>query len=347
MDSLDLEKMEEKARKGLPEASETDTYYKAWWSASKGGDRGKLGGVVIGAVLGTLIGTAVAGITAVAAGGIAPLLFATIVAGFAAGGMAYEAHEYNINGKIAGGVSGGLEATEAQIKEYTNVKFAEVNQKLDKLEKMVSGGKSVSKTGNSPHIPASQQVGEEEAIARIEKLHRQTQHCDAHHCGAETRKLMFWNVALIGVLVGVAAGALLAFGGLAGHVFEMLGGAGEALAHHPIGLYAASMATCGLIGASFGINRDLFREVFDTTDRWYKGLIGKGRENGKAPSHAQDTAQTPGSAPSRALPSAATREISPAQPYVVAKSDTHYRDRVMKEARQALLSMDHTTAIRH
>lgn len=349
VDSAELQKMEEKARKGLPEASETDTYYKAWWNAYKGGDRGKLGGMVIGAGLGGAIGTGVAAIATFATGGMAPLAFGMIVAGFAAGGMAYEAHDFSLTGKIAGGMAGGLETTEAQLKEYTSVKFDEVNRKIDTLTQLVAGGKSATAGEAKPLLsPANQQVSESEALERIETMHRQKQHCDTQHCGKENRKLVFWKVALMGALIGVVAGALLAAGGLTTEIFHLFGAAGKALApQSSLGLYAASIATCGLIGASFGINRDLYRQVFDVTDRWYKGLVFNGKSNEKAPARAQEAAPEHRTLVAE-TPATVTRDAQEAEPpYRKVKSDTHYRDRVMTEAKQALLSLDHTKAIRH
>jgi hypothetical protein len=143
---------------------------------------------------------------------------------------------------------------------------------------------------------------------------------------------------LNGLIAGLAAGALLAASGMAGHVIHGLG-VGET--------FAASMATMGMFGASFGINRDAFRQVFDKTDLLYKGLTEKSR----SPEAAIAVAPSPPPVPSV---NPTFNKTSPTASFITVvcaentdQTHTFHRDKLAASTKLALLNMDHSKAISH
>ena len=131
----------------------------------------------------------------------------------------------------------------------------------------------------------------------------------------------------------------MAFGGASEHVLHALGAASEPISQ--AGVYAASMATMGLFGASFGINRDVFRKIFDRTDKLFKGIVGNSHEIEKVIETKQPVVKP---------------IVNIENPVSTIVYDTyadtplpnpHHRDKVLEQARQALLSMDHTKAVPH
>lgn len=81
----------------------------------------------------------------------------------------------------------------------------------------------------------------------------------------DVKRPFHWRIALPGIAVGLGIGSLLAFGGGA----ELLSHAGFEIFE---GLHAATAATIGaggLMGASFGVNRGLFKTLFNYTDSAY------------------------------------------------------------------------------
>jgi len=290
---------------GRPETDEGPYYHESWWESYKGSVKGKLGGSIIGAALGAAIGATAAIILVFTAPTIAVL---PIIAGFAGAGMLYGAHEFSEIGKIVGSDAATAEKLEHRIKNFENSKFAELKQEIRELKNGLLGKKSAPETAAKP-----------------EESYR-TEHCD-DHCPPNQRKWVFWNIAAIGAIIGIAAGSLLALSGLDEMLLHHLGSAGAAL--HPIAHTATIMAT-GLFGASFGVNRDMFRQLFDRTDLLFKGILVK------SPAKAiEKEVETPAPAVTTIVYDG-TSECS--------KSDTYHRDYVMAQAKKALLGMDHTKA---
>jgi len=334
MDTEEDNKIQLAIRAGRPETDEGPYYHTSWWESYKGGVKGKLGGAVIGAVIGAVLGIAAVGIMAVA-GGIAWGLGAAVIGTLATGGMMYGAHEFGDVGKVTGAVAAAHENSEARMKSFENGKFAEIKNDINDLKRMIGGKRAVSRP--APVYAAA-------APAENHSEHYRTQHCDDGHCPPEKTKWIFWKVALIGLVVGIAAGALLAFGGGTEHILGIIGN--EAVKNlTKTNIAAASMATMGLFGASFGINRDIFRKIFDKTDRLFRGLPANGKSPSQGLSQAQEpilykeqAAETPGPAINTVV-----YDNFPDYP----QSDTYHRDRVLSSAKQALLSMDHTKSIPH
>jgi hypothetical protein len=332
MDSKEDIEIQEAQRKGHPETDEGPYYHESWWESYKGSVKGKLGGAVIGALMGAAIGVAAAiaipffGGALLTAGALA-----MTVSGFAAAGMLYGAHEFADVGRIAGGVSAGLEVAE----QRQNKKLENLEKKIDKLQASINGDP----------IPADDEKKDDKEKKAEGELDYKTTHCDEHCMPGARPQFIFWKVALIGLAVGLVAGALLATGGLAAHALVGLGVAAEAGALSTTGVTAASMLTMGLFGASFGINRDLFRHVFDNTDLWFRGIVSKSKK--------PDVIQQPAAAPKVSFgPEQAENTKEPPVNTVMydgqaqyPASETYHRDKVVASAKQALLSMDHTKAL--
>ena len=338
MDTEEDNKLKTAIQNGLPETDEGPYYHGAWWEAYKGGVKGKFGGGVIGAVIGGVLGVVAGGIL-LATGGISVGIAGAIAVGFATSGMLYGAHEFTDVGKVSGAVAAAHETSEHRMKEFENGKFAEIKRDINDLKRMVGGQGSVSR-----------QEALDEMFPRVDvhSAPHRTEHCSDGHCPPQQSKFVFWKVALIGLVVGIAAGALLAFGGGAEHIIGSLGGEKTVTAlagKDGIGLYAASMAVMGLAGASFGINRDIFRRIFDKTDRLFRGLPAQGKSPEPALSQGQGLGayRTSHIAPSEPLVNTVVYDNFPDFP----QSDTYHRDRVLASAKQALLSMDHTKSIPH
>jgi hypothetical protein len=330
MDSKEDIEIQEAQRKGHPETDEGPYYHESWWESYKGSVKGKLGGAVIGALMGAAIGIAAAiaipffGGALLTAGALA-----MTVSGFAAAGMLYGAHEFADVGRVAGGVAAGLEVAE----QRQNKKLENLEKKIDKLQASINGEEA----------PAEDEKKDEKKAEG--ELDYKTTHCDEHCLPGARPQIIFWKVALIGLAVGLAAGALLATGGLAAHALVGLGVAAEAGALSTTGVLSASMLTMGLFGASFGINRDLFRHVFDNTDLWFRGIVSKS----KKPDVIQQPAATPkvsfGPEHAENIKEGPVTTVMYEGQTQYPPSETYHRDKVVASAKQALLSMDHTKSI--
>lgn len=334
MDTEEHIEIQKAIRAGKPETDEGPYYHESWWESYKGSVKGKLGGAVIGAVVGAAIGVVAAlAIPAIAGVALTGATFGLTVAAFAAGGMMYGEHEFSEVGKVTGAVAAAHEKSEQRMKAFEAGKFAELKGEIQDIKAMLGGKKQNAEAAlQSSQIAAT-------AAAEQNPSYR-TQHCD-EHCPPEEKKPIFWKVAAIGLVVGAAAGAILATGGLAAPVVELFAGA------HLSGgaVLAASMVTLGLFGASFGINRDMFRQVFDKTDRLFKGLTGK--SNGVSHAVAPEPVQMADKPIEKQPNTAVTTVVYDNSPVEYPKSDTYHRDKVLASAKQALLSMDHTKAIPH
>lgn len=342
-------------------------YYPGFWGSYKGYVKGALGGVAIGGILGALIGFGALGIAALAVPA-ASLSIASIVLPMTVLGMMKGYHEFSSIGSSAG--------TGVALDEYEVRQNRSLNKKLEML---------YGKMG--------QLVGKEDAVNADIATHpfstadsnhqndlRETPHQDA--ATHKTTKLFHWRVALIGLGIGLAAGALLAFGApaFAGLVFhtEVFHGittlAGLMAAPEALGMASAITAAAGLFGASFAIDRSFFRKIFDFTDRLFYGEIGyKQSPEGPAHSVEQEKVQAPAQAQTVAAesakegvkaeqPSAAPAEKAPSpqdphaheervvvvrhtETIVTRKKHGNWKD--FTEAQKVLSDLDPNTSIRH
>ncbi|MDE3016388.1 MAG: hypothetical protein KGI29_05650, partial [Pseudomonadota bacterium] len=292
------------------------------------------GGLFIGALIGLVAGiTAVLAISLLPAGaGLTGLSFAAIIGGFTAGGMIYGAHDFDTVGKVTGAVAASQETAEDRMKSFETGKFSEIKQEINELKAILSGK------------PGYAAAGEPDTV---KQQHYRTTHYNKN-IPPTRNKYVFWNIAAVGLVIGLAVGALLQFGGLTEILMKELGTTllYDSGALPEASQYAFSMIAMGAIGASFGINRDIFRKLFDKTDSLFKGLF-KDMFSSAAPGHA---------------PSAVIRkeqqiekhiEKSPIATVVYERrieypaSDTYHRDKALASAKKALLNMDHTNSIPH
>lgn len=248
MDTEKLLELEHKIEKGKSLSDEGPYYHHTWWESYKGASKGELGGVVVGAVLGLSIGTIAA--VAAAVSGVVAVTAPAIILTATAGGMIYGLHKFANVGAVAGAVSSTAHQGEARMRAYEEGKFAEIKQEIDEIKAMVKG-----------EAPPPRDNDQQKLMADLDDY--RTTHYAKLEAPTEN-KFVFWKIAVMGLAVGAAAGAVLA----AASPYMVAAG----ILGHELALGTA-MATMGALGASFGINRDIFRQVFDKTDLWFKGIF--------------------------------------------------------------------------
>jgi hypothetical protein len=340
MDTEEQVELKKAMRDGRPETDEGPYYHESWWESYKGGVKGKLGGLIIGTALGAVVGTAAAAVVATLGGvtlGLGGL--AAMVGGFSAAGLIYGAHEFSEVGKVTGAVAAAHEKAEQRMKEFESGKFAEIKQEIGEIKAMVAGQVKPGATVTTAAQPAGNPVNSSEVPAPGEPLiNYRTQHCD-EHCPPEKRKYVFWKVAAIGLLIGATAGAVLGIGApeIVNGIIHSLGLASAPLSGTSI--FAASVAALGAFGASFGINRDMFRQVFDKTDLWFKGIT---RTSIRPVPQPEPSVQ-----PEKPVEHKVATAVLLDSPLDYPQSQTFHRDRVLAAAEKSLLSFDHTRATPH
>lgn len=266
MDSEEIQELAHLKHSGKSLTDKGPYFYATKWGSYKGARRGELGGSLIGMGVGTLVGIAAAAITVVATGALSLPVVLPIVLGCAAGGTLLGIHEFANIGTVSGAVSSAHNLAEKRIKEFEQSKFAKLEAKVDALAQAVTGKKTADLD------PSVQAAGKADAaLAEYHENGYPTRHCDESHCKPEDRRLYFPFVGLVGAVVGLAVGAVMGYAGLADHLLHALGEGGHILGH--TGVVAGTMTVTGLFGASFGINRDLFRQVFDITDPLFEGRM--------------------------------------------------------------------------
>jgi len=328
---MDTEKhveIEKKVREGLSLSDEGPYYHHAWWESYKGGVKGKLGGAIIGTLVGAAIGAIVA-TTLIIAAIPAPLALVTLGV-FTGTGLVKGLTEFSEVGKIVGAGAAQSRMLESRIRTMMDGKVAEIKQEIGGLKSLVSGAPIESK--------------EEIAAIKSAADKDETNYRKSHYAKIEPDRInsfAFWKVALIGLAVGAIAGLLLAMGpggGVAALLFEHMGlhlGANAVM--------AASIATMGALGASFGINRDLFRRIFDKTDLLFKGVTNR-MSHAKVREHQIEAGEEILTKVNGKESEIATTVFPENNGLDYPKSETHFRDKVLPAAQRALLSFDHTRA---
>ena len=335
-------------------------YHHSFWEAYKGSLKGKLGGAIIGISLGMATGALAGGLATLLipaavlaqAGLTAGALFLAITGGIGAAGMFYGAKEFGDSGRISGAVAAAHKDGERRMMAFEKAKFAELKQDIDDIKSAIGVKPHTATISTSKNdIDCNKVEGELEGYRR--------KHFSDNF--PHLKKLISWKVLVIGLL----AGAAIAYGfGLFGAGEAVLGAlhiklaadaaATGAAAETMVLAKTAALKTAmgitaalglGAVGASFGINRDLFRKVFDKTDGWFKSVYNYGKRMGTElapPAEAIDIGKYSTPAPSP-VSTVIYPETQPDQPI----SDTFYRDKVLASAKQALLDMDHTNARAH
>jgi hypothetical protein len=344
MDTEKYLELQKKMDQGLSPNDEGPYYHHAWWESYKGSVKGKFGGLVIGAAIGGVIGAVIAGIAALSMGAAAiglPLA-AGLVGGFASAGALFGVKEFGDIGKVTGAVAASQEEAEVRMKLYEEGKFNELKQDIAELKAIIKGD------NKSAEAAATQSAGFNEASRQMQEKPYRTTHYAQLEPDRKNR-FAFWKVSFVGLIAGIAAGALFAYTGAAEHILGKLVAEGGVL--HGLGIATASMGTFGALGASFGLNRDLFRRIFDKTDMWFKGVTS--REATKA---VEDQQKAAGQAIEEELENGKNGNGHDKQAKVLPsyesmidypESSTYHRDRVLAAAEKALLTFDHTRATPH
>ncbi|NBX03268.1 MAG: hypothetical protein EBR02_04250 [Alphaproteobacteria bacterium] len=308
MDSEEEQKLE-KASFQQQMAAETDNRLHAFWETYKGGVKGKLGGFVLGAIVGAVLGIPAA---LILAGSLPALGFTGIVAAFSGAGMLYAAHDFDQVGKISGGIAAGLQTTEGRLKKFMGKELAEIKDEIKDIKKQV--GVPEKTTASSSETP------EEKEVYRTKHL------LDRHK-----NQPFYPKLAIIGLAVGAAVGALLAGSDLG---IDLLKHIGIETAKNTALAYTASISVMATFGASFGINRDYFRAVFDKTDKWFKGVSYAEKDTTQEPRLEQQLAP---------VVKSSAHDISTAVLYsnnVPERSGTYHRDHLSASRAKILLGFD-------
>lgn len=343
---MDTEKhleVQKKIEQGKSLSDEGPYYHHSWWEAYKGASKGELGGTIIGGSLGALAGITIAAMAAVVGGITAPAAIAGIVLGFSAGGIVYGVHKFS----NVGAVTGAVAAAQHQAELRMDSKLHEIKQEISEIKNAVKAPSGeIDKPSAKP----------EKKESHLD--HYRTTHYAKLEPPARNR-YVFWKIALMGLAIGAAAGAILAATGATSHILEGLGLLGEHGALEGLGVggrYLASIIPVAALGASLGINRDVFRKIFDKTDLWFKGVfdhsklethqISSGitvtREMEGADKHVAVATKEKGQEKTTPSPVATTVAVDGYIDYP--KSSTYHRDRVLAAAEKSLLSFDHTRA---
>lgn len=338
MDSEKYHEIQELAKRGRPHSDEGPFYHHSFWESYKGSVKGKLGGLAIGLLIGAVVGAVSSMLLGFAGIEIAGLAASTIIGGSAAAGAIYGAHEFGEVGRVTGAVAAAGKDAEKRMQIFEKGKFEEIKQDISELKEMVSGKKPETiKTSASAGASANSTDADEE----MKKIEQKLQDYRVHHHDktipkADGNSVIFGKVALVGMIVGAGIGLLLSGIGL-GSGLENLGL--HTLFENP----TASALTMGLAGASFGINRDAFRKIFDKTDTLFKGMfdLGIGKEE------QLETGKMVSASKEKPLEKPLKTLVYHNSGIDYPVSETHHQDKVLANARQALASMDHSTASRH
>lgn len=335
MDSEKHNEIQDLVKKGRPAGDEGPFYHHTFWESYKGSVKGKFGGLVIGLLVGAVVGAATAlllpyiGVTGVTA--------ATAIGGMSVMGMAYGMKEFGEVGRVTGAVAAAGKDSEKRMQTFEKGKFEEIKQDINELKSMVSGKpiEEVAKASKVSHTSTSEEIDNFEEAERKLASYR-TSHHDASIPKPAGNGLIFWKVAAVGLAVGSGLGLLLSAVASTG----VIAAAGTGVLGELLASPAASALTVGLIGASFGINRDSFRKIFDKTDSLFRGMFDFTQPTQRAPEQAITINASVERPKVKTL-------VYPDAGIDYPTSETHHQDKVMQNARQLLAAMDHTTASRH
>jgi hypothetical protein len=330
---MDTEKhyeLQKQIKNGGPPSDEGPYYHKAWWESYKGSVKGKLLGLTLGVLGGALVGAVV-----VAAASLLPGLAALGAAGalmtvgaFAATGMMYGMHEFSEIGKGVGNTATQFNLLEQREKTLMKAQTAELKEEIGKLKAELKGESYTPKEENIAAMAAAKEQDENYRKAHYAKINP-----------PKINTFAFWKVALIGLAVGAAAGALIGATGLAAVALHGI------IELTPAVATAGSALVFGAMGATFGLNRDFARKIADMTDLLFKGIVG-GKSADAVRTHQQDIGKMLEEKYLGNKPQIATA-VMPDYGIEYPISETHHRDKVLPAAQRALLGFDHTRATPH
>lgn len=340
MDTEEIKEISHHRKHGRPETTRGPYYHKTWWESYKGAVKGILGGLIVGGLVGAAIGGGVLGVLAVAGVEMTGAVIGGVMASATLFGMIEGKEKFEKVGIATGAVAASSELSEMRMKMWMRDRLTGLANEIRELKAVVKGSLSKDKMHDAPI--------EKDRAPIFDDNDFRTTHCE--ECPTKSGSY-FPKVGAIGAMVGAATAAVFGFSKMGEHVLgDVLGkGVAEGIAAGGVETMAL-IATGAIVGASFGINRDIFRKIFDVTDYWFMGLTSA---KGKAKSHEvePEVAQAVATAKPEAIAAKPPAvEIAATVPVVEAgsRSSTHFQDKInAAAAKQALLSMDHTTAIRH
>lgn len=232
------------------------------WASYKGLSRGQLGGIVLGGLIGLGVGAAVAAVAAMAITPAAlasigiglPALTTAIVGGFTAIGAKYYYDVFKTVGATSGAMAAGMEISE----ERSQV----MNIKLDTILNVLAKDGKIT--------PEEIKTIEDD----VEAVYRQGTH--NFEKKFIDKPAYFWQIGAVGALAGAAIVA--AMGGGA-YLMELVAHGAEA-ANHMVGevstaLGAVALGGGALAGATYGINRNYYRHVFNVTNALFEGNLAE------------------------------------------------------------------------
>lgn len=268
------------------------------WASYKALSRGQLGGLVLGGLVGLGVGIAAAAVSSVAlpALGLPALTgggLTALAAGFGAIGAKYYYDVFKYVGAASGAVAAGMEIGE----ERNQV----MNIKLDTILNVLAKDGKIS-------------PGEIKAIEDdVEDVYRKGTHNFEKKFIDKPR--YYWQVGIVGALAGLALFAAIGGAGYIATLFtDHAVDIGDFFVKHSSALFAGG-AGMALAGASYGINRNNYRNVLNITNALYEGNLAevekqRARQYGLEPEqelpdftsvhkgegkqHAQDAASVPG-----------------------------------------------------
>lgn len=259
MDSEELKEISHHRANGRPETTRGPYYHKAWWESYKGAVKGILGGLFVGGLVGGAIGGAVVATLGFASIPLTGGTTAAIMAGATLFGMYEGKDKFEKVGITTGAVAATQEMAELRMKTWVREKFTGLTNEIRDLNAMLKGEKKPEELESKPAEKDTSLIFDDDDF--------KTTHCE--ECPTKSG-IYFPKVGLVGALVGAAAAAVVIASGAGDlflhEVFTTSLGLSEAA------IPAAITATSTAIGASFGINRDVFRKIFDVTDCWFMGL---------------------------------------------------------------------------
>jgi hypothetical protein len=261
---------------------ESPYYNRIFWASYKGQSRGQWGGILLGGGLGSVAGLAIAGTAALATGVGFITLAPAITAVAAVGGMMYAKDVFGTSGAVAGAVAAGMEISEERrhIEELNKARGIAPNQENTSAVTAVSALQVAAPTDlMSDYAKVGHMASGELAYTGDEQFKL---FGEKHH-DIDERPLYFGKVGLAGAAIGgVLAGAVAFVGGgfesalehtdIYHHLTENIGGANPADTAKTL-TNTVVTASGAAVGATYGINRHYFRNVFNVSNAMYDGHI--------------------------------------------------------------------------
>ena len=231
------------------------------WASYKGLSRGQLGGIVLGGLIGLGVGIATAGLLMPFSASIASSigigvtgLTTAIVGGFTAIGAKYYYDVFKQVGATSGAMAAGMEISE----ERSQV----MNIKLDTILNVLAKDGKIS----AEEIKTIEDD--------VEAVYRQGTH--NFEKKFIDKPAYFWQIGTVGAVAGAAVVAALGGGA---YLMELIVHGADAASHmvdavNPA-LGAVALGGGALAGATYGINRNYYRHVFNVTNALFEGNLAE------------------------------------------------------------------------